>query len=284
MIIIDIIRTASEIQTRSNILRRKGKTIALVPTMGFLHEGHLSLMREGRKRCDDLVVSIFVNPTQFGPGEDLEAYPRNLERDIELCRQVGVSAVFTPDKNELYGENFQTYVTLEKLPHHLCGLSRPVHFRGVATIVAKLFNIVKPHIAVFGQKDFQQLAVIRQMVRDLNFDIEIIGVPTVRKPDGLAMSSRNTYLTSRQRTSALCLYHSLRKAQEMVKNGEREASKIIAVTIALIESCPETQIDYVTICDPDTLEDVTEIEKPVLMALAVKVGRPRLIDNMILNP
>jgi len=282
--IIDIIHSASTIQARANRLRRAGKTIAFVPTMGFLHAGHLSLMREGRKQADDLVVSIFVNPMQFGPGEDLEAYPRDFEKDIKLCRQAGVEAVFAPAPDELYVRNFQTYVALEKLPHHLCGLSRPVHFRGVATIVTKLFNIVKPHIAIFGQKDFQQLAVIRQMVRDLNFDIEIVGGPTVREPDGLAMSSRNTYLTPAQRTSALCLYQSLQSAREMVKEGERNASKIIVATTELIESGPETQIDYVTICDPDTLEDVAAIEKPVLMALAVKVGRPRLIDNMILKP
>ena len=284
MNIIDVIHTASEIQSRANRLRREGKTIAFVPTMGFLHKGHLSLMREGRKRTDVLIVSIFVNPTQFGPEEDLEAYPRDFERDIERCRQAGVDAVFAPAPDELYGRNFQTYVALEKLPHHLCGRSRPVHFRGVATIVTKLFNIVKPHVAIFGQKDFQQLAVIRQMVRDMNFDIEIIGGPTVREADGLAMSSRNTYLSPAQRTSALCLHQSLQNAREMVRKGERDASKIIAASTALIESRPETQIDYVTICDPDTLEDVTTIENPVLMALAVKVGRPRLIDNMLLKP
>lgn len=280
----DIIRIPSELQTRSEALRQSGKTIALVPTMGFLHEGHLSLMREGRKRCDDVIVSIFVNPTQFGPGEDLASYPRNPAKDLDLCRQIGVDAVFTPDNEVLYGNHYQTYVSLEKLPHHLCGISRPVHFRGVATIVTKLFNIVRPHIAIFGQKDFQQLAIIRQMTRDLNFNIEIVGAPTVREADGLAMSSRNTYMTPPQRAIATCLFNSLQMAQDMVRQGERNALKIIEAAKALIESFPETTIDYIIICDPDTLEDITEITGPVLMALAVKIGQPRLIDNRLLIP
>ncbi len=271
-------------QHRADRLRGEGRTIAFVPTMGFLHEGHLSLMREGRRRCDDLAVSIFVNPTQFGPGEDLEAYPRNLKRDLELVKQEGVNAVFTPCAEELYGKNYQTYVSLEKLPGHLCGLSRPIHFRGVATVVSKLFNIVKPHVAIFGEKDFQQLAVIRQMVEDLNFDIQIIGFPTVREADGLAMSSRNSYLTARQRKSALCLYLSMQKAQEMVAAGIRNVRQIIEDISSFIRSFPETQIDYVSICDPATLDDVEMIQGPCVMALAVKVGKTRLIDNMILKP
>jgi pantoate--beta-alanine ligase len=279
----NVLQKPADVQAHSEELRRKGRTIAFVPTMGFLHEGHLSLIREGRRHCDDVIVSIFVNPTQFGPDEDLDNYPRNPQKDLTLCREVGVDTVFTPDNATLYGDQYQTYVILEKLPNHLCGLCRPVHFRGVATIVTKLFNIVQPHVAVFGQKDFQQLAVIRQMTQDLNFNIQIVGSPTVREPDGLAMSSRNAYLKPEQRVSAQCLFKALQMAQEMVRQGEKDARKIVAAAKTLIDSHPETQIDYITICDPDTLENISEISRPVLMALAVKVGQPRLIDNMILN-
>ncbi len=279
----DVIQKPADVQKRSDAMRRSGKSIAFVPTMGFLHEGHLSLMREGRKRCDDLVVSIFVNPTQFGPGEDLETYPRSLEKDLDLCEKTGVDAVFTPDTTTLYGEHYQTYVTLKALPHHLCGLSRPVHFRGVATIVTKLFNIVKPHTAIFGQKDFQQLAVIRQMAKDLNFDIDIVGGPTVREADGLAKSSRNTFLTPEQRSSARCLFQSLQMAQDMLRQGETKARNIIEAARTFIDAHRDTQIDYISICDPETLEDVLDISQPVMMALAVKIGQPRLIDNMVLT-
>jgi len=281
---IEIIATVKEMQLRSDNVRCQGKTIVFVPTMGFLHAGHLSLMREGKKYGDDIVVSIFVNPAQFGPGEDLETYPRNFERDLELLKKEGVNAVFAPKAIEIYENNFQTYVELEKLPHHLCGLSRPVFFKGVATVVTKLFNIVKPHVTIFGQKDYQQLTVIRQMVRDLNFDIKVIGAPTVRESDGLAMSSRNTYLTPDQRISALSLNTSLKKAQTLVENGLQDAAKIIDSAAKWIRSHPGTEIDYITICDPETLDDMKTIEKPALMALAVKIGKARLIDNMILKP
>jgi len=252
--------------------------------MGFFHEGHLSLMRKGRELSDDLVISIFVNPAQFDPQEDFESYPRDLERDLQLAQEIGVDAVFTPDNLELYPEGFQTYIELEKLSNHLCGLSRPLFFKGVATVVAKLFNIVKPNVAIFGEKDYQQLTVIRRMVRDLNFDIKIVGGPTVREPDGLAMSSRNNYLTPKQRTSALTLHKSLVKAKDLLKNGVKDAGEIIQVATQLITSQPETRIDYISICDPEYLEDIKTIEKPALMALAVNVGRTRLIDNMILYP
>ena len=281
---IEIITAVKDMQKRSDKMRCQGKTIVFVPTMGFLHEGHLSLIREGKKHGDDMVVSIFVNPTQFGPSEDLETYPRNLERDLDLLQKEGVNAVFTPDADEIYGEKYQTYVELEKLPNHLCGLSRPVFFKGVATVVTKLFNIVKPHVTIFGQKDYQQLTVIRQMVRDLNFDIEVVGAPTVRESGGLAMSSRNTYLTPDQRISALSLNKSLQKAQTLVENGLKDADKIINTAAELIRSHPGTEIDYITICDPETLDDMKTIDKPALMALAVKIGKARLIDNMILNP
>jgi len=281
---IEIITTVKEMQMRSDKIRCQGKTIVFVPTMGFLHEGHLSLVREGKKHGDDIIVSIFVNPTQFGPGEDLDTYPRNFERDIELLEKEGVNAVFAPNAVEIYGKNFQTHVELEKLPSHLCGLSRPVFFRGVATVVTKLFNVVKPHVTMFGQKDYQQLTVIRQMVRDLNFDIEVVGAPTVRESDGLAMSSRNTYLTPDQRISALSLNKSLKNAQTLVENGLKDADRIIDTTAKLIGSHPKTEIDYIAICDPETLDDMKTIDKPALMALAVKIGKARLIDNMILKP
>jgi pantoate--beta-alanine ligase len=281
---IEIITDIKKMQARSDKMRRQGKTIVFVPTMGFLHEGHLSLIREGQKYGNDLVVSIFVNPAQFGPEEDLETYPRDVERDLELLRKEAVNAVFFPDAGEMYGKYFQTFVELEKLPKHLCGLSRPVFFKGVATVVTKLFNIVKPHVAIFGEKDYQQLTVIRQMVLDLNFDIQVVGAPTIREADGLAMSSRNTYLTSKQRMSALTLNKSLKKAQELVDSGLKDAAQIIDAVAKLIQSHPETEIDYIVICDPKTLNDMKTIDRPARMALAVKVGKARLIDNMILKP
>jgi len=281
---IEVINTTKRMRDRSDRMHRQGKRIAFVPTMGFLHEGHLSLMRKGRELGDDLAISIFVNPTQFGPGEDLDAYPRDLDRDLALAEKEQVDVVFTPDNTELYTEKFQTYVNLEKLPNHLCGISRPIHFKGVATVVAKLFNIVKPHVAIFGEKDYQQLVIIRQMVRDLDFDIEIVGAPIVREPDGLAMSSRNSYLSTEQRFSALSLYKSLIKARELVENGITDAAQIIDAASTVIKSHKETRIDYIAICDPETLVDITSVDRPVLMALAVKVGKIRLIDNMALNP
>lgn len=280
----DIVKTVKDMQERSERIRLSGKKIAFVPTMGFLHEGHVSLLKEGRKRGDDLVLSIFVNPTQFGAGEDLDNYPKNIERDLALAEKEGVDAVFLPDATQMYPDGYQTYVSLETLPHFLCGLSRPVHFRGVATVVTKLFNIVKPHVAVFGEKDFQQLAIIRRMVLDLDMGIEIVGGPIVRETDGLAMSSRNAYLSETQRQTALCLYNALQNAVNLVKNGETDAEAIFLSSRTIIESQAETSIDYVTLCDPDTLEIVHTIDKPVLFALAVNVGATRLIDNMILEP
>ena len=265
-------------------LIKKGKRIVLVPTMGYLHEGHLSLFKIGRRQGDCLIVSIFVNPAQFAPGEDLATYPRDLKRDLALADREQVDIVFTPDAQALYPQHFQTYVSLEKLPEHLCGLSRPTFFKGVATVVTKLFNIVRPHIAVFGEKDFQQLAVIRRMVRDLNMDIEIIGGPIIREPDGLAMSSRNSYLTPDQRSSALSLNQALQKARRMVEDGVRQSKQVITAVTELIRSNPETRIDYIAICDPETLDDINTMDRPVLMALAVYVGNTRLIDNSILVP
>ena len=257
---------------------------AFVPTMGFLHKGHLALVKEGFKHGDRVVVSIFVNPTQFGPNEDFESYPRNMEQDINVLEKEGVDILFTPGAGDLYTEGFQTSVQLKNLPNHLCGITRPGHFQGVATVVTKLFNIVKPDYALFGQKDFQQLAVIRRMVKDLNLDVEIIGVPTVRETDGLAMSSRNTYLSPDQRKSALSIYNSLKNSQIMLKKGVSEAKKIIEASRDIINSRPGTDIDYLIICDPETLEEIKVINRPALFAMAVKIGKTRLIDNMIIIP
>ncbi|MBN1827977.1 MAG: pantoate--beta-alanine ligase [Deltaproteobacteria bacterium] len=277
----EIIAVAREMQRRSDLKRMKGKRIAFVPTMGYLHEGHLNLMREGRSISDDLVVSIFVNPTQFGPNEDLAKYPRDFERDRRLCESVGVDVIFTPSPEEMYPLLFQTYVSVEGVTKNLCGLSRPGHFRGVATVCAKLFNIVKPHAAVFGKKDFQQFVTIRRMAEDLNLDVEIVGMTTTREPDGLAMSSRNTYLKTEERKSALSLYRSLLLAQDLYDKGERRAAVIIDRVAAFIESHPATAIDYVKICDAAAMEDIEFIDGDGVIALAVKVGATRLIDNHV---
>ena len=279
----EVIRTVSHMQHTAEALRQAGQVIALVPTMGYLHEAHLELMRVGKRHADKLIVSIFVNPTQFGPSEDFERYPRDPEGDLEKARTVGVDIVFMPSVEEMYPQGFQTTVALSQLTRFLCGLSRPGHFDGVATVVCKLFNITKPHIAVFGQKDFQQLTIISRMVMDLNMDIKIIGIPTVREPDGLAMSSRNAYLTDEQRPSALSLKKSLDLATEMVDKGEQDAQKIIEAVKELIMSHPFTEIDYVSICDPTTLEDIDNVTDEALLAIAVKVGSTRLIDNCILR-
>ena len=278
----EIIKSYKSMQQYADQIRNKQETIALVPTMGFFHEGHLSLMKKAKAVSNCLVVSLFVNPTQFAPDEDFDSYPRDAERDLALAEKEGVNVMFMPERDEIYSSEFQTYVNLEKLPNHLCGLSRPTFFRGVTTVVSKLFNIIKPHYAIFGQKDFQQLAIIRQMVKDLNFDIEIIGVPTFREPDGLAMSSRNKYLDSDQRETALCLFQSLEKAFALIQAGETNPEKIIEQATRLIESRAKTSIDYIKICDPVTLEDVVSIKGKSLMALAVNVGKTRLIDNRIL--
>ena len=268
----------------ADAIRQTDQTMAFVPTMGFLHQGHLSLMEEGLKHADKLVVSIFVNPAQFGPNEDLDTYPRSLERDLALCEKMGAAAVFCPRAEEMYPEGFETYVELEKLPHHLCGLSRPVFFKGIATVVTKLFNIVKPHVAVFGEKDFQQLAVIRRMVHDLCFDIKIVGAPIVREADGLAMSSRNKYLSPEERPEALRLSQSLAMAREMVELETYQADRIRDAVVTYLEACAKIRVDYVSICDPLTLEEVENIEGPTLMAIAVMLGKTRLIDNQILVP
>ncbi len=279
----EIIHTAEEMQQWSDAVRATGQTIAFVPTMGFLHEGHLELMRAGIKHASKLVISIFVNPTQFGPNEDLDQYPRDEKGDLEKGDSAGANIVFMPSAEEMYPEGSQTTVRVGKLPMHLCGLSRPGHFDGVTTVVAKLFNIVKPNIAVFGQKDYQQLAVISKMVMDLNMDIQILGVPTYRESDGLAMSSRNSYLSKKERVSALCLRKSMDLAGELFKDGEKKADVIRNAVCSLIQSYPFTKIDYVTLCDPVTLDDLDNLTENALLALAVHVGKTRLIDNCILR-
>lgn len=279
----EIIRSVSEMQKRADKIRATEKKTAFVPTMGFLHEGHLSLLRIGKQHCEDLVLSIFVNPTQFGPNEDLDSYPRSLETDLEKAENEGVTAVFVPTDEELYPDGYQTYVELQYLPAHLCGLSRPVFFKGITTVVSQLFNIVKPHVAVFGEKDFQQLAVIRQMVKDLKFDIEILGGPIVREVDGLAMSSRNAYLKPEMRPAALSLSQILTRSQELVAAGTTSSETLEAEARSIFGQHPKIEIDYISICDPLTLDPVIEISGETLMALAANLEGTRLIDNRLLK-
>ena len=280
----EVIKSPSEMQQKASAWRREGKVIAFVPTMGYFHEGHLSLMREGRERGDVLVVSIFVNPTQFGPGEDFDRYPRDMERDLRMAEEVGVDVIFAPTVEEMYPEGYQTYVEVEKVTKYLCGLSRPGHFRGVTTVVTKLFNIVKPHVALFGQKDYQQLITIQRMVKDLNMDVEIVGMPTVREEDGLAASSRNVYLSPEERKAALSLHRSLRRAEELFSEGVRESQRILEEVKKVLEAEPLVKIDYVHVCDPETLEDIEgPIGERALVAVAAKVGITRLIDNTLVG-
>ncbi len=261
--------------------REKGKRIGFVPTMGYLHEGHLSLMRRARQENDIVVVSIFVNPTQFGPNEDLDAYPRDIERDRKMMAAESVDIAYLPTVDTIYPEGFTTYVQVEgPMTQVLCGRSRPTHFRGVTTIVSKLFNLVQPHRAYFGQKDAQQAVIIQQMVRDLNFDITVVVCPIHREADGLAMSSRNTYLTATQRANAPILYQSLCKAKALIEDGEHDAATIRQRIEEQILSVPGTVIDYVAIVDVRTLQEVDFITGGILIALAVKFGNTRLLDNV----
>lgn len=278
-----IIETVAEMQAFSRTAREEGKTIALVPTMGFLHQGHASLMVAGRKRADILVTSIFVNPTQFGPTEDFDAYPRDLERDRTVAESAGVDIIFAPKASDMYPRGFQTFVTVEELTRHLCGASRPGHFQGVTTVVAKLLNIVMPHTALFGKKDFQQLAVIRRMAADLNMDVDIVGMPIVREADGLAMSSRNAYLGPEERKNALCLSRSLAAVRVLFRGGERTVAALREKVLRIIGEVPGAVIDYADFRDSDTLEAVETVDGRTLIALAVKIGTTRLIDNCVLG-
>ena len=279
----EIIQDLKVMQNWADTQRRAGRMIALVPTMGFFHAGHLDLMNHGREIADKVVVSLFVNPLQFGVGEDFENYPRDFERDRRLAEEAGVDILFTPPHKALYPEDYQTCVTVEKVTQGLCGASRPGHFRGVATVVCKLFQLVKPHQAIFGLKDYQQVVTIRQMVRDLNMDLEVIGRPTVREADGLAMSSRNVYLSSGDRKAALSLSQSLSAARKSCQEGERETGSILAEVIRVLTSFPENQIDYAQIVHPDTLKELEIINPRAILALAVRVGKTRLIDNCLLE-
>lgn len=279
----DVITTVREMKAHVRAIKQRGETICLVPTMGYLHKGHLDLMRTGKTLADHLMISIFVNPTQFGPNEDLARYPRDFERDRRLSEEVGVECIFFPSPEEMYPEGYSTYVHVEGMTETLCGRSRPTHFRGVTTVVAKLFNICEPDISVFGEKDYQQLTVIRRMVKDLDMNVRIVAHPTVREDDGLAMSSRNKYLSGEERTNALVLNRALGAARDLVKKGERRVSEIRKSAVDMIASTPGAVIDYVEIVNPDTLQSIDIIVDRAVMALAVRFGTTRLIDNTELH-
>jgi pantoate--beta-alanine ligase len=277
------IRTIREMKKYLAEARSRRRRVALVPTMGYLHEGHLSLVREARRLASLVIVSVFVNPTQFGPNEDLDRYPRDMRGDLRKLRQEGVEVVFSPDTAEIYPERYQTYVDVTEVTRDYCGASRPGHFRGVATVVTKLFNIVQPDVAIFGEKDYQQLVVIRRLAKDLGMDVEVVGLPTVREEDGLAMSSRNAYLSPAQRQQATTIYRGLRKAKRLLDSGERDAAELAAIAVDLLREEQDLVIDYVAVCDPETLERIPEVEKEAVLLVAVKVGDTRLIDNIRLE-
>ncbi|MCH9021485.1 MAG: pantoate--beta-alanine ligase [Planctomycetes bacterium] len=279
----NISKTIQETRQAVSSARGAGRRIGFVATMGAFHEGHLSLIRTCRSQCDFTVVSIFVNPTQFGPSEDFAQYPRDFESDCDDCLKEGVELVFMPSDYEMYPEKNISWVNVETLTDHLCGKSRPIHFRGVCTVVAKLFGIVRPDVSYFGQKDAQQVAVIERMVRDLNLDIEISRCPTVREADGLAMSSRNQYLSESERQDALCLWQAMQRASEMATAGEDDCEVIIAQMRKIVEKCPSARIDYISIVDNELLQPLSRIDRQVLVALAVKIGKCRLIDNIVVD-
>jgi pantoate--beta-alanine ligase len=279
-----ILRTIDEVRQWTGAQRAAGRAIHFVPTMGYFHEGHLSLMRRAQADGGAVIVSVFVNPLQFGAGEDLERYPRDFERDRQMAESVGVEAIFYPEVSEMYPAGYQTEVRVQELSKPLCGKSRPGHFEGVATVVLKLFNIVSPDRAYFGMKDYQQLRVIQQMVRDLNLPIESVPCPIVREPDGLAMSSRNVYLTPEERAAATVLPRSLQWAQACVESGEREVIRLREGIYQRIGAEPLARIDYVEVVDAESLQPVERIERPTLMAVAVSFGKARLIDNCVVSP
>ena len=278
-----IVTTVKEVREQVKAWRKEGLTVGFVPTMGYLHEGHKSLIDKAVSENDRVVVSVFVNPMQFGPKEDLASYPRDLERDAALCKDAGADMIFHPEKEEMYFDDFSSFVDMNTLTGGLCGKTRPIHFRGVCTVVAKLFNIVAPDKAYFGQKDAQQLAVIKHMVRDLNFDIEIVGCPIIREEDGLAKSSRNTYLNEAERKAAVVLSQALKKGKQLVEAGEQDAQVVINEIKRIIEAEPLAVIDYVEIVDWNCLEPVKTIDGAILTAIAVYIGKTRLIDNFIVE-
>ena len=277
-----ILKTVAETQSACARLRAEGRTLGLVPTMGALHEGHMSLVRAARAACDVVVVSIFVNPTQFGPNEDFSKYPRTFENDCALLEREGVDLIFAPAVEEMYPAGASTFVLVEGVSDRLDGASRPGHFRGVATVVSKLFHIVVPDKAFFGQKDAAQVAVLRKMVRDLNFPLQLVACPIVREADGLALSSRNRYLSEKEREQALVLHRALRAVEEKAASGERVSSRLIEVARGVFAKEPDVRVDYVAVVDPDTLEDVPDIRDSALVAVAAFVGTTRLIDNVVL--
>ncbi|MCI5605089.1 MAG: pantoate--beta-alanine ligase [Clostridia bacterium] len=274
-----LVKTKQEVRDIVKEWRKQGLTVGFVPTMGYLHEGHASLIDASSKNNDRTVVSIFVNPMQFSPNEDLESYPRDIVHDSKVCEEHGADLIFNPEPEEMYNDMFCSYVDMDVLTKELCGLSRPIHFRGVCTVVSKLFNIVKPDNAYFGQKDAQQLAVIKRMVEDLDMDIKINGCPIVREADGLAKSSRNTYLSPEERQAALILSKTIAVGRELVKNGEKDAKKIVSQMIKNIETEPLARIDYVKIVDALTMQQIDNLDRPALCAMAVYIGKTRLIDN-----
>ncbi len=278
-----VVRTKKEIKKFLAQAGSKRRKVALVPTMGYLHEGHLSMVREARRFASLVIVTVFVNPTQFGPTEDLDRYPRDLSGDRRKLRREGASVMFAPDTQEIYPDGFQTYIEVTDVTRDFCGASRPGHFRGVTTVVGKLFNIIKPDVAVFGEKDFQQLVAIRRMVTDLNMEVEIVGMPTIREEDGLAMSSRNAYLSPAQRQQATALFRGLRKARRLLDSGERDAAELAAVVLDLLREEQDIRIEYVAVCDPLTLERIPEVEHDAVLLAAIRIGDTRLIDNIRLN-
>jgi len=278
-----VFRTIGEIEDFANKARVTGKTVGLVPTMGYFHDGHLNLMREAKKKCDVVVVSLYVNPLQFGPKEDLGEYPRDFDRDCAMAQSVGVDAIFTPGNDEMYPAGYGSFVEVTGITGKLCGLSRPDHFRGVTTVVAKLFNIVRPDQAFFGQKDAQQALVIQKMVRDLNMGLEVVTLPIVREADGLAMSSRNVYLNEEQRQAALVLYRSLCAFRDAVTEGERNVFKLLRGIEEMISSTPGANLDYVEILSVPDLEPLDTLNGKCIAALAVRFGKTRLIDNMVVE-
>ncbi len=279
----NIAETIKEVRAIVKEWKRQGLTVGLVPTMGFLHEGHESLIRRSVSENDRTVVSVFVNPMQFGKNEDLEGYPRDFERDSSICREAGAHLIFHPSPGEMYPPNFFTYMDMDTITEGLCGGDRPGHFRGVCTIVGKLFHIVSPDRAYFGQKDAQQLSVIKKMVRDLDFDLEVIGCPTVREADGLAKSSRNTYLSEEERRQATVIYRALRHAEQAIAAGERDVRILREEMVRMIEEQPLAEIDYVAFVDWELLQPVQQLGQPTLIAVAVKFGKTRLIDNYLWN-
>ena len=278
---ITVATTVKEVREQVKAWKKEGLTVGFVPTMGYLHEGHQSLIKRAVAENDRVVVSIFVNPMQFGPTEDLESYPRDLEKDSALVEATGANLIFHPEPEEMYTDGFCSFVDMSVLTEELCGLSRPIHFRGVCTVVSKLFHIVTPDRAYFGQKDAQQLAIIKRMVLDLNMDIEIVGCPIIREEDGLAKSSRNTYLSTEERKAALILSKTIKLGEEMVKNGETDAAKVVDAMNKNIEMEPMAKIDYVKIVDAMTMQQIPTIDRPILCAMAVYIGKTRLIDNFI---